>query len=199
MAKLEPVTWFCVQTQPKHEHIAAAQLRQDLKIEVFLPRIRYRRPTRSGPAWVTEALFPNYLFAHFDLASQLRRVQAVRGVRNVVHFGARWPTIPETAIAELRSAMGVEEIRILSQDLNPGDIVEVAEGVFHGLQAMVARVIPQRQRVSILLNFLGRQTAVELDRSQVIRNREIRTEQEMGMVQHRSTTSRKNPPTNRKK
>jgi len=186
-----PVTWFCVQTQPKHEHIAAAQLRQDLKIEVFLPRIRYRRSTRCGPAWVTEALFPNYLFAHFDLASQLRWVQAVRGVRNVVHFGTRWPTIPQTVITELRSAMGVEEIRILSGDLNPGDAVEVAEGVFHGLQAMVTKVIPQRQRVSILLDFLGRQTTVEIDHSLVIRNREIRMEQEMGMVQHRPTTSRK--------
>jgi transcriptional antiterminator RfaH len=191
MAKGGPATWFCVQTQPKHEHIAAAQLRQDLKIDVFLPRIRYRRSTRCGPAWVTEALFPNYLFAHFDLASQLRQVQAVRGVRNVVHFGTRWPTIPEMAITELRSAMGAEEVRILSQDLNPGDTVEVADGVFHGLQAMVTKIIPQRQRISILLDFLGRQTAVELDRSQVIRNREIRMEQEMGMVRHRSETSRK--------
>jgi transcriptional antiterminator RfaH len=172
IAEREPVTWFCVQTQPKHEHIAAAQLRTNSKIEVFLPRIRYRRSTRSGPAWVTEALFPNYLFAHFDLVSQLRLVQAVRGVRNVVHFGARWPTIPETAIAELRSAMGVEETRVLSQDLNPGDAVEVADGIFHGLQAVVARVMPQRQRVSILLDFLGRQTAVELDRNQLVRNRD---------------------------
>ena len=183
MAGREPAAWFCVQAQPKHEHIAAAQLRQNSKIEVCLPRIRYRRSTRSGPAWVTEALFPNYLFAHFDLASQLRQVQAVRGVRNVVHFGARWPTIPEPAIAELRSVMGIEEVKILSQDLNPGDAVEVAEGVFHGLQAVVARVMPQRQRVSVLLDFLGRQTAVELDRCQLVRNRErLRMEPENGPV-----------------
>lgn len=183
MAGREPVTWFCVRTQPKHEHIAAAQLRTNSRIEVFLPRIRYRRSTRCGPAWVTEALFPNYLFAHFDLVSQLRLVQAVRGVRNVVHFGARWPTIPEMAIAELRSTMGVEEIKTLSQDLNPGDAVEVADGVFHGFQAVVARVMPQRQRVSVLLDFLGRQTAVELDRNQLVRNREVfRMEQENDTV-----------------
>src|SRR5271165_2958401 len=101
MARRAPAAWFCVQTQSKHEHIAAAQLRQNSNLEVFLPRIRYRRATSRGPAWVTEALFPNYLFAGFDLVSQLRLVQAVRGVRNVVHFGSRWPTIPETAIAEL--------------------------------------------------------------------------------------------------
>ena len=164
--------WFCLQTQQKREHIAASQLRQSAGIKVFLPRIRYRRPTRCGPAWVTEALFPGYLFACFCLASQLRRVQTVRGVRNVVHFGERWPTIPDTTITELESIVGDGEIKVLSQDINPGDTVEVASGVFHGFQALVARVIPRRQRVSVLLDFLGRQTAVELNSNHLIRSEE---------------------------
>src|SRR5215472_8501834 len=67
--------WFCVRTHPKHEHIAAAQLRQEQDIEVFLPRIRYRRSTRLGPAWVNEALFKDYLFARFELSTALRRVK----------------------------------------------------------------------------------------------------------------------------
>jgi transcriptional antiterminator RfaH len=165
--------WFCLQTQQKREHIAASQLRQSADIEVFLPRIRYRRPTRYGPAWVTEALFPCYLFARFRLASQLRRVQAVRGVRNVVHFGDRWPTIPNATIAELESMVGDGEIKVLSQDLNPGDTVEVASGVFYGFQALVARVIPRRQRVSVLLDFLGQQTSVELNSNHLIRSEEM--------------------------
>ena len=70
-----------MRTLPKREHIAAAELRQHPDVEVFLPRIRFQRPTRTGPAWVTEALFLNYLFARFDLNSRLRLVQAARGVR----------------------------------------------------------------------------------------------------------------------
>lgn len=166
------VAWFCAQTQQKREHIAASQLRQSVNIEVFLPRIRYRRSTRMGLAWVTEALFPGYLFARFCLASHLRRIQTTRGVRNVVHFGARWPAIPDANIIELQSIVGGDEIKVLSQDINPGDSVEVAEGVFHGFQALVARVIPCRQRVSVLLDFLGRQTAVELDSDQLVRSSE---------------------------
>src|SRR5690349_20101302 len=96
--------WFCLRTQLKNAHIAAAQLRQDLDLEVCRPRCRYLRSTRSGPAWVTEALFQNYLFARFDLATALRRVQHARGVRGVVHFGVRWPTIPQAAIDQLREA-----------------------------------------------------------------------------------------------
>src|SRR5215831_7613584 len=87
--------WFCVRTHQKHEHIAAAHLRQDPEIEVFLPRIRYKRMTRLGPMWATEALFQSYLFARFDLGTCLRHVQHARAVRGVVHFGNRWPMVPE--------------------------------------------------------------------------------------------------------
>jgi len=61
-----------------------------------------------------------------------------------------------------------QELRVVEDTLRPGDIVEVAEGVLHGLQAVVSRVMPARQRVAVLLDFLGRQTTVELDRSQLI-------------------------------
>ena len=183
---MEPVTgiilpdspaWFCVRTLPKQEHIAAAQLRhQGSALEVFLPRIRYQRTTRRGPAWVTEALFLNYLFARFELAGHLRRVQAARGVREVVHFGTRWPAIPETAIAELRAAMGDDEVKMVVQDLLPGDEVEIADGAFFGLPAVVTRIMPGRQRVAVLMEFLGRQTTVELHTNQLTRNQEIRVE-----------------------
>jgi transcriptional antiterminator RfaH len=164
--------WFCVQTQPKREHIAASNLRQDAQVEVLLPRIRYCRSTRRGPAWVTEALFPGYLFARFPLSALLRHVQSLRGVRGVVHFGHRWPSIPDAVITELRSIVGDAEIKILSADLNTGDSVEVVTGAFQGFQALVTRVVPRRQRVSVLLDFLGRQTAVELDRNQLVPNRQ---------------------------
>lgn len=162
------IHWFCVRTQPKHEHIAASQLRHDLKIEVFLPRVRFRRGTRSGPAWVTEALFPGYLFVRFELPTLLRRVQSAKGVSGVVHFGNRWPTVPERAIQELRQAMAFEEIRIIPSTLQPGDVVEISGGALGGLEAVVSRVMPNRQRVAVLLDFLGRQTAAEMPADQVI-------------------------------
>jgi hypothetical protein len=36
------------------------------------------------------------------------------------------------------------------------------------LQAVVIRLIPARQRVAVLLDFLGRQTPLELNRSQIV-------------------------------
>ncbi len=167
--------WFCVRTQPKHEHIAAASLRQQLQLEVFLPRIRFQRPTRQGPAWTTEALFVNYLFARFDLTGGLRRVKHARGVKDVVHFGGHWPVIPEIVITELRTAMGEMELQVIANDFNPGETVEIAGGAFHGLQAVVTRVLPARQRVAVLLDFLGRQTSVEMNTAQLIRKDQRRS------------------------
>ena len=160
--------WFCVQSHPKHEHIAASYLAREMSLEVFLPRVRFKRATVHGPAWAVEALFLNYVFARFDLASCLRHVRHARGVRQVVHFGAQWPTVPDTAIAELRAAVGPGGTHVIPDTFDPGDSVRVAGGPLDGLKAVVTRVMPGPQRVALLLDFLGRQTTVDLPASQVI-------------------------------
>ena len=167
--------WFCLRSRPKHEHIAADYLRK-IGVETFLPRIRFKRVTRQGTVWTTEALFPNYLFARFDWQDSLRRVQAVRGVSGVVHFGKRWPTISEETIQQLRQAVGTDELRVVPARLEPGDEVRIAAGALRGLEAVIARVLPARERVAVLLEFLGRQTTIELPADAVIKQRGAREE-----------------------
>jgi transcriptional antiterminator RfaH len=161
--------WFCLRSQPKHEHIAAAHLRQTNHIEVFLPRIRFKRATRQGPKWVTEALFPGYLFAWFDLQTTLRQTQHIRGVRGVVHFGQLWPTIPGEIIDDLRRLIGSSEPRVIEENFSPGDAVQIADGTFRGLHAVVSRVMTTRDRVAVLMEFLGRQTMIEVSANSLIR------------------------------
>ncbi len=161
--------WFCLKSQPKHEHIAAAHLRQTSAVEVFLPRIRFKRATRQGMAWVTEALFPGYLFARFDWRESLRRVQHSRGVRGVVHFGERWPAIPEEVIRELQQAIGATGLRVIPAEFAPGDEVKLVEGAMRGLRAVVVRVLPGRERIAVLMEFLGRQTMIEVPLNLIVK------------------------------
>ena len=163
------LAWFCVRTQLKHEHIATANLRLLPDLEVFNPRIRYRRSTRRGPVWFTESLFPSYVFARFDWREQLRLVYHSAGVASIVHFGTRWPTIPDTSIAELQALIGDEEIRLVETQPEVGEEVEISGGAFHGLQGIITRLFPARMRVAILLEFLGRQTMVEVPITEIVR------------------------------
>lgn len=161
--------WFCVRTQPKHEHIAAAHLRLlgEGDIDVFLPRIRFNRATRRGPVSAVESLFPSYLFARFDWQQYLNLVQYASGVAGVVHFGTDWPTIPDRIVDELREFFGSENVRTIPSCPEVGDTVLVSRGVFEGLEAVVTRVLPGGQRVAVLLHFLGRQSTVELQTADV--------------------------------
>jgi len=163
------MAWFCVRTQLKHEHIAAANLRMMPELEVFNPRIRYRRSTRRGPVWFTESLFPSYVFARFNWREQLRLVHHSAGVAAIVHFGTRWPTIPDPVIETLKTQVGQEELRVVQGEPQVGEQVQVSGGSFHGLEGIVTRLVPSRMRVAILLDFLGRQTAVEVALNQVVR------------------------------
>jgi transcriptional antiterminator RfaH len=176
--------WYCLRSQPRHEHIAASHLAYGADFEVYLPRIRVPRPTRSGPVWRTEALFPNYLFARFELGQAARRVQYTRGVSGIVHFGDHWPSIPDSVIAELRAAETASRDRALPRNggagramlsdasavsLRPGEPVVISGGALHSFSATVLRVMPAHARVAVLLDFLGRPSAVELDAAAVLR------------------------------
>jgi len=169
LAENKKVGWFCLSTQPKHEHIAAAHLRKLPDVEVFLPRIRFKRPTRKKSVWVTEALFPGYLFARFDFETSLRRVQSSAGTRRIVHFGKSFPMIPETVIAELQGILGTTELHTISEHLSPGDAVQISEGTLRGLSAVVSRILPGRERVGVLMELLGRQTMVDLATASLIK------------------------------
>jgi transcriptional antiterminator RfaH len=161
--------WYCLRSQPKHEHIAAAHLRILEGVTVFCPRIRFKKVTRQGSVWVTEAMFPGYLFAHFTLTEMHRQVQYAPGVSGIVRFADRYPTIDEVALDHLRVHTGESEVRELSYKLSQGDEVRILEGAFAGLEAVVVRVLPAKERVKILMDFLGRKIEAEVGHSSVLR------------------------------
>lgn len=86
----------------------------------------------------------------------------------MVRFGSKWSTVPDDAIEELRQIYGQETTHIIDPTPEIGDTVEITGGALHGLKAVVTRVMPARERVSVLLDFLGRQTMVEVRLDQVV-------------------------------
>lgn len=153
--------WFCLKSQPKHEHIAAAHLRQLDGVEVFCPRLRFQRPTVRGIKWFHEAMFPGYLFARFDFCRQLKEVRYTSGVSAILQFGGCYATLDDETIESLRSRTDKQQVALIESRIKQGDVVEIVEGALRGLEAVVTEVLSGSERVRILLNFLGREIHAE--------------------------------------
>jgi len=153
--------WFCLKAQPKREYIAAACLRQNPEVEVFCPRVRFRKHTNRGPVWFVESMFPGYLFAQFDYGTLHRWVRQAPGMSGFVQFGDRLGLLPEELISEIKASMGKNEILEINQGLEPGQNVQVARGPFQGFDALVTRFIAARDRVEILIEWMGRSLHAE--------------------------------------
>ena len=167
----EPPAWYCARTKPKHEHIAAANVRKRLNLEVFHPQLRSERSTRRGVVRVIEPLFPGYIFVRCAIGERLNDIQRTNGISSLVHFGNRIPTVEDSVIGELQECFEAEAPLTLNDCLAPGDEVVMGDGAFAGMSAFVLRVLPARQRVQVLLDVLGRPTPVEVDRGSVVPER----------------------------
>lgn len=166
----QPPEWFCVRTQTKREHIAAGHLRELEGVEVFCPRLRYRKATRRGKVWWIEPLFPGYLLARFQLREMERAVTFCQGVRGLVRFGSEIPAVPESFVNTLRRevrerANTGEDAEMFSvvPSVESGDEVEIAHGPLRGMRGTIVSVAPAAERVKILLDFLGQPQAVDID------------------------------------
>ena len=160
--------WYCLRTKPRNERLTSNFLRVENGVEVFCPFVRFERARRSGKLWVTESMFPGYVFTRFRYLSQSRQVRATRGVVKIVSFGDVPARVPSEIISELRSAVQDRETIVIQPGIEVGEEVNVVAGPFRGVRAVVSRLMAARERVAILLEVLGMEREVEVSFDTVI-------------------------------
>jgi transcriptional antiterminator RfaH len=165
---IDEPAWYCLRTQPKREHIAAARLRRLQGVTVLFSRVRFKRATCRGPVWVTEAMFPGYLFARFKFSEKHREVRYAHGVAGIVRFADRYPTIREEMLEPIRVHSADGEVLEIDQEPSPGSQVRIVKGAFSGLDAVVTQVLSAGERVKVLMDFLGRQLEAEVECSSLL-------------------------------
>lgn len=165
----DPV-WICLRSKPKKEHALARALREDPLIEAFCPRIRFRRNTVRGLVWFQEALFPGYLFVLLDPPRDLRRVSSTQGAIGPVRFSTGVATIPASVIAGLKQsyAEAPDEPLTLPDSIVEGQQLHLVDGPFQGLLCTVKSYFPSRQRVEILLEFLGQTITAQVSPAMLV-------------------------------
>lgn len=159
--------WYCARTQPKHEDIAARNLRSRLGLQVFNPHLRVERATRRGVVRRIEPLFHCYVFVRCQLAQHADGIRYTNGISSLVHFGSKIPAVPDDVVEHLRQCFESQESMDVEDRLTPGSQITMVEGPFMGNQGVIVRVLPAKQRVQILLDFLGQTTLTEVDRRAV--------------------------------
>ena len=168
LALLDEPIWFCLKAQPKREHLAATALRRQFGVECFSPRLRFRKMTQRGPVWFVEAMFPGYLFAKFVYSKQHRAVESSHGIRGIVRFGDRLATLPENIVVGLQSRVGAEEVVTVDSSIKIGQPVQITEGPFQGLEVVVTHLLPAKERIRVLFEFLGRSIEMEISTGKVL-------------------------------
>ena len=160
--------WYCVKTRPKQEAVATRLLRGEMGLEVFCPKIRFKRARSTGVAWVNEAMFPGYIFVRFVYPELYRRIAATSGVAKTLSFGGRPAMLNDSIITDLRRHVADEETIEITCDIKEGEEIKVIEGPFQGIRALVTRILPSRERVAILLNMLGQEREIEVSSGAVL-------------------------------
>jgi transcriptional antiterminator RfaH len=113
-------------------------------------------------------MFPGYLFAKFVFSIQHRGVENSHGIRGIVHFGDRLATLPENIVTALQSKVGAEEIVTLDCSIKVGQSVQITEGPFQGLEVLVTHLLPAKDRIRVLFDFLGRSMEMEISTTKVL-------------------------------
>jgi transcriptional antiterminator RfaH len=165
---LSEVAWYCVRSRRRQEQLAAIHLRRLDGVTVFCPRIRFKKSSCRGIVWVTDAMFPGYLFARCALPKMHRQIRYAHGVRGIVRFGDRYPTIEDEVLAQLRNHTGSAEVTELDYKLCEGAEIKIMGGAFAGLEAVVTKVLSAKQRVKVLMEFLGTKVEAEVADSNIL-------------------------------
>lgn len=153
--------WYVVQTHINGEAKAAHNLTRQ-GFAVYFPRFLKRRTHARKVETVARPLFPRYLFVTIDLTTQRwRSIQSTVGVSHLVSWSGSPASVNGGVISALKAREDVAGFIKLERRASflPGDKVRVVEGAFIDSLALVEGM-NDRERVAILLDFLGRKVRV---------------------------------------
>jgi transcriptional antiterminator RfaH len=153
--------WYVVQTKPKQETRAEANL-QRWEIQTLAPKLREPQLRKSGEvSYRVTPLFPNYVFARFDAEALAAKVRLTRGIQRIVGLGE--PATPvDDGIITLIQLRIAENGFVRLPEAQLGDVVEIVEGPLRSFVGIFERRVSARDRVVVLLTTIGARARVQV-------------------------------------
>lgn len=152
--------WYLLKTKPRQEKIAINNLNNQ-NYHVYCPTALINNKN--------VVLFPGYLFIHLDeKIENWSPIRSTKGVLNFVKFGVNVPRISEGIIELIKSneKFTSEKLKKINK-IAPGESVQITDGVFKNCIA-IFKSLKSDDRVILLLNLLGQQQSINIERKSVI-------------------------------
>lgn len=152
--------WIAVRTKPRRERWVTENLTRNGQ-EFYYPRVLDAGRTNRPRIF---SMFPNYLFVRM-IEGQWGMIRSTLGVAYVLCCGHRPAIVPEPLIEDIkrRERKGLVFLPTKREEFRRNDPVRINDGSFCGYVGLYQKTTGA-QRVQILLNVLGCQQRVEIDR-----------------------------------
>jgi transcription elongation factor/antiterminator RfaH len=156
--------WYVAQTLHHREKVAERHLREQ-GFRSFFPQfrrtVRHARKLRE----VVAPVFPGYIFVIFDTERDCwHSINGTVGVARLLTALKRPVPVPGDAVQALIGAIDVSGYVVLGAHLRVGQAVRVVAGPFVGGLGVLER-LDGKGRVRVLLNIMGGQTPLMIDRA----------------------------------
>jgi transcriptional antiterminator RfaH len=160
--------WYVVHTHPKQEDRANSNL-QSSKLETLAPKLRVNKYNEftGHVTRLVKPLFPGYIFSRFRFNELYHKIRFTRGVHSLICFNNEPTPIDDEIIELIRLRIGNDGFVKTAGELEIGDEVRIEDPRFENLRGVFERELPDAERVSVLLNTIGFQAHVVVDRNLV--------------------------------
>ncbi|HCI05710.1 MAG: Transcription antitermination protein nusG [Parcubacteria group bacterium GW2011_GWC1_45_9] len=167
--------WYVIHTYSGYEEAVARSLKQrveslnmaDKVFNVLVPKLEKVKIRGGKKTTVEERLFPGYVFVEMIVTDESWYV--VRNTPQVTGFvGSGITPIPvdKKEMENILKQLETGEPQYV-MDAEIGDLVRIVDGPFKEMEGKLNEVDHERGKVKVMVNFLGRETPVELDFLQI--------------------------------
>ena len=131
--------------------------------EFYLPKITIKKVNVNPKL---EVLFPGYIFVNTSLENY-SALKYTMGIKNIIKFGDNVPFISDKEIEAMQMAEETSKKDPIALQIQMGQDVMIAKGSLAGSIAKVCS-LPSKERVGVLLYFLGTMRRVTISKKDLI-------------------------------
>ncbi len=143
--------WYLIRTKQHRERMVKDQL-SGCVLDTFLPFLRTTRRNWGRRASSIEPLFPTYLFGLFDLDSAYPTIMRTPGVVSLVRLGGEPAEVSHSVVEEIRRRAVNDIVEPVPRRFRAGELVQIENALFGGLNAVFERYLSAADRVAVLLS-----------------------------------------------